>query len=67
MNEPPVITLRRLANGYQVSQAIHVMAVLGIADLLTGGPRAGDDLAAATNTDADALYRLRDELVRSGS
>ena len=26
MNEPPVITLRRLANGYQVSQAIHVMA-----------------------------------------
>jgi hypothetical protein len=58
MSEPPVLTLRRLANGYQVSQAIHVMAVLGIADLLGDGPRASDELAAATDTDPGALYRL---------
>ncbi len=31
---PPAIELMRLINGYQVSQAIHVVASLGIADLL---------------------------------
>jgi hypothetical protein len=33
-------TLWRMANGYQVSQAIHVVATLGIADLLRMGPGA---------------------------
>jgi hypothetical protein len=37
--EPPTVTLRRLVNGYQVTQAIHVAAVLGIADLLADGRR----------------------------
>ena len=46
----PSIALRRLVNGYQVTQAIHVAAVLGIADLLADGPRSSDDLAAATET-----------------
>ena len=32
-------TLIRLVNGYYVSQAIHVAASLGIADLLADGPR----------------------------
>jgi hypothetical protein len=50
--------LRRLVNSYQLSQAIHVAAVLGISDLLAVGPRSSDDLAAATETDARALYRL---------
>jgi O-methyltransferase domain/Dimerisation domain len=54
----PSAELRRLINGYQVSQAIHVAAVLGIADLLAGGPRSSDDLAAAAGADPDALYRL---------
>ena len=30
--------LRRLVNGYQVTQAIHVAVTLGIADLLADGP-----------------------------
>ena len=50
--------LRRLINGYQVTQAIHVAAVLGIADLLADGPRTSDDLAVATDGAPDALYRL---------
>ncbi len=50
--------LRRLVAGYQVSQAIHVAAVLGIADLLADGPRTSDELAEATATDPDALFRL---------
>ena len=38
-------TLWRMTNGYQVSQAIHVVATLGIADLLKDGPRSADELA----------------------
>lgn len=54
----PSLVLRRLVNGYQVTQAIHVAALLGIADLLADGPRSSDDLATATDTHPDALYRL---------
>ncbi len=58
--------LRRLVNGYQVSQAIHVAATLGLADLVADGARTSDDLAAATDTDADALYRLLRALASVG-
>src|SRR5215207_8713358 len=58
--------LRRLVNGYQVSQAIHVAAVLGIADLLADGPRASDDLAEATESNPDALYRVLRALASVG-
>lgn len=50
--------LRQLMNGYQISQAIHVAAVLGLADELASGPRPVDELAARTDTHPDALYRL---------
>jgi O-methyltransferase domain/Dimerisation domain len=62
----PSMTLRRLVNGYQVTQAIHVAAVLGLADLLADGPRSSDDLAAATNTHPGALYRLLRALASVG-
>jgi O-methyltransferase domain/Dimerisation domain len=58
--------LRRLVNTYQLSQAIHVAAVLGIADLLADGPRSSDELAAATETDPHALYRLLRALAAFG-
>jgi len=48
----------RLINGYQVSQAIHVAATLGIADELADGPRTVGDLASVTATHAGALHRL---------
>lgn len=51
-------TLRRLVNGYQVTQAIHVAATLGIADLLRDGPRSSDELAAATETHGPSLHRV---------
>lgn len=54
----PSAALRRLVNGYQVSQAIHVAATLGIADLLEDGPRTSDYLAAATGAHPPSLYRL---------
>jgi hypothetical protein len=64
-DQRPVAQLRRLANGYQVSQAIHVAATLGIADLLADGPRSSDELAARTDTDPRALYRCCGRLRRS--
>jgi hypothetical protein len=63
---PPALALRRLVNGYQVTQAIHVAAKLGLADHLADGPRASDDLARATETDPDALYRLLRALASVG-
>jgi len=54
----PYADIMRLVNGYQVSQALHVVAVLGIADLLADGPRASDDLARATGTHEETLYRI---------
>ena len=59
-------TLRRLTNGFQVSQAIHVAASLRIADLLSNGPRSVDDLAVATGTTPTALTRLLRALASIG-
>ena len=54
----PAVTIRRMVNGYQVSQAIHVAATLGIADLLADTSRTADELATATGTHPPTLYRL---------
>lgn len=64
--QKPSAELMRLVNGYQVSQAIHVAATLGIADLLKDGPRTSDDLAAATSTHPRSLYRLLRALAAAG-
>jgi SAM-dependent methyltransferase len=62
----PFADVMRLVNGYQVSQALHVAAVLGIADLLAAGPRDSDDLARATATHSPTLYRLLRALAAVG-
>jgi hypothetical protein len=62
----PSATLRHLVNGYQVSQALHVAATLGIADRLADGPRTSDDLAAAVDAHAPTLYRLLRALAAVG-
>jgi hypothetical protein len=58
--------IRRLVDGYQVSQAIHVAATLGIADSLAEGARASDEVAQATGTHAPTLYRLLRALASVG-
>jgi hypothetical protein len=55
---PAAIELSRLVRAGRVAQAIAVAARLGVADHLTAGPRAADELAAATGAHRDALYRL---------
>ncbi len=62
----PSAALLDLVNGFRVSQAIHVAATLGIADLLKNGSRGSDELAAATGTHAGALYRLLRALASVG-
>jgi hypothetical protein len=65
-SQRPSLVLRRLINGYQVTQAIHVAAVLGIADLLVDGPRSNENLAASTGTHPETLYRLLRALATVG-
>jgi hypothetical protein len=64
--ETPTMVLRRLVNGYQVTQGIHVAARLGIADLLRDGPRSSEDLAAATESHAPSLHRVLRALASIG-
>jgi hypothetical protein len=52
----PVMRLAVLAD-YIVPFTIRVIADLGIADLLAGGPRSAEDLAAETGSDARSLTR----------
>jgi hypothetical protein len=44
-----------LITGYWVSQAVGVVALLGVADELAAGPRDSNDLARAVGADPQAL------------
>ena len=46
------------AIGFMQTQAIHVAAELGIADLLKDGPKSIDELAATAGAHGPSLYRL---------
>jgi len=50
--------LQEFFGGYRVSQAIYVMAELGIADLLRDGAQDSDNLAHATESHPPTLYRV---------
>jgi ubiquinone/menaquinone biosynthesis C-methylase UbiE len=54
----PAVALRYLSTGFWVSQAIAVVAELGIADLLKAGAKTCAELAQAVSAHPDALYRL---------
>jgi hypothetical protein len=58
--------LRRMVNGYQLAQALHVAAVLGLSDALDGGARTAGELAEAVGADGDALERLVRALAAAG-
>lgn len=64
--DSPNAALLRLINGYQVTQAIHTAAALGIPDLLAHDARTSDELADATESDPGALYRLLRALASVG-
>ncbi len=52
--------------GYRVSQAINVVAVLGIPDLVAEAPQTADALAVATGSHAGTLQRIMRALVAHG-
>lgn len=55
-----------MITGYWISQAIYAAAKFGIADQLKDGPRSVEQMADATSTNADALYRLLRALASKG-
>jgi hypothetical protein len=62
----PAVRLRQLVNGYRLSQAIHVAAVMGLSDLLADGPRSVDELAERAGGDPRTLYRCCGRSARPG-
>lgn len=62
----PAVRLRELTCGYWISQCIAVAARLGVADLLKPGPKSVHELAATTETQVRALYRLLRALASYG-
>ncbi len=65
-NKPPQAQLGPMITGYWTSQAIYAAAKFGIADLLSEGPKSVDELATASGTKADFLYRLLRALASVG-
>ena len=53
----PAQIIFQIGTGYVLSAALQTAVKLGVADLLADGPRSTSDLAAATGTNEDALYR----------
>lgn len=63
---PPHAVLLDLISAYWKSQAVYVVAFLGVADHLKDSPRSAADLARATGTHAESLSRLLRALASEG-
>src|SRR4026209_2610052 len=63
---PPAVFLTELAFGMKMTQALYVAAKLGIADLLSAGPRHISQLATSTETSERSLYRVLRSLAAVG-
>ncbi|WP_224367734.1 acetylserotonin O-methyltransferase [Hyalangium versicolor] len=55
---PPLLTMYLAGGTMLISRVIYIAAELGLADLLAQGPRDVDELAKATETDPDSLFRV---------
>lgn len=62
----PSAELMRLINAFQISQALHVAATLGVADQLKDGPQPSDALARICGAQPGPLYRLLRALAAVG-
>ena len=60
------LALKRLVDGYRVSQAISAAVSLGVPDHLADGSRTSAELAAATGAHEPSLYRLMRALASAG-
>jgi SAM-dependent methyltransferase len=55
---PPPVAMMGLITGYWISQAVGVVATLGVADRLANGPRTYDEIAREVGAAPEALYRV---------
>jgi len=62
----PAQILVELTSGYWISQAIYVVAKLGIADLLKDGAKSCDELAQIADVHAQSLVRVMRTLASVG-
>lgn len=54
----PFATLQQIMSSYIVSRCLHVVAELGVADVLDETPRTAAELAVSVNANSDALHRV---------
>src|SRR5512143_1395024 len=66
MTSDPWADMVSLINGYQITQAINVVAQLRVADHVARGPRSVEELASATESNPDGLYRVLRALASVG-
>src|SRR5436190_15508668 len=64
--KPPQAIMMDMLSSYWKAQALHVVAKLGIPDLVRDGPKSSEQLATATGTHAPSLYRLLRALASVG-
>lgn len=65
-NDEPAAALRQKAFGFIAARSIYAVAKLGIADLIKDGVRGIEELAQATESNTDALYRIMRTLSGEG-
>lgn len=62
----PFETLQQIAGGYGVARSLHVIADLGVADVLGDDPQSAADLATRVGAHSDALGRVMRLLAAHG-
>lgn len=67
MGEPdPIQIIMNLASGYWVPRCLHLVAELGVADLIDDGPQSAESLAKSVGAHPDALRRVLRALAAQG-
>ena len=65
-SDTPAGKLRDIILGHRVAMMVGVVAELGVADVLKGGPKSVEELAAATKSHPMSLYRVLRALASYG-
>jgi hypothetical protein len=65
-SDTPAGKLRDIILGHRVAMMVGVVAELGVADVLKGGPKSVEELAAATKSHPMSLYRVLRALASFG-
>ena len=66
MSSAPAFVMSELLMSFWTSACLITAAKLGLADLLASGPKTPSELAAATGTQAEPLFRLLRALASKG-